>query len=312
MKVGIALGGGGARGFAHIGILQVLSEAGIKCEIIAGTSVGALIGAVYANKSLDGLTARSRQIRFFEIPQLLSPAWSFSGAFSGKRALEFLAEFVSVDMIEELEIPYAAIASDIYSGEVVTITSGNLLDAIRASISIPLVFTPVQRGEMMLVDGGMLDPVPVCAARNLGADVVIAVDLFGQLERPQQAAKGKGEAAPRGTFLSLDTALRYIRSVPSLVSLRDVSDAENVRTPNYFEMLERTLAISQQQLTRYRLTEYPPDILLQPHVGSIGLLDFHRGEEGIAAGRSCAERMLPEINKLLSDASVSSCELTPA
>ncbi|MCB0343907.1 MAG: patatin-like phospholipase family protein [Bdellovibrionales bacterium] len=299
MKLGIALGGGGARGFAHIGILQVLDEAGIHFDAIAGTSIGSLIGAVYANRSLARLTERSKQIRFFEIPQLLSPAWSFSGAFSGKKALDFLREFVSVENIEDLKIPYAAVCADVYSGEVVTISSGNLLEATRASFSIPLIFTPIPKANWMLVDGGMLDPVPVKAAKDLGAEIVIAVDLFGHLEHRQKAAKGSGEEVPKSTFLSLDAAMKYLGSISSMLSLRDLSQEDDVRKPNYFEMLERTLAISQQQLTKYRLSEFPPDVLLQPEVANIGLLDFHRGVEGIKAGRECAERMLPEIKKVL-------------
>lgn len=303
MKLGIALGGGGARGFAHVGILQVLDEAGINFQAISGTSIGSLIGAVYANRSLDRLTERSKQIRFFEIPQLLSPAWSFSGAFSGKKALEFLSEFVTVENIEDLELPYAAVCADVYSGEIVTITSGKLLEATRASFSIPLVFTPIPKDRRMLVDGGMLDPVPVEAARKLGADFVIAVDLFGHLEHRQRAAKGAAKKVPKNTFLSLDSALKYLGSIPSMLSLRDVSEDTTARTPNYFEMLERTLAISQQQLTKYRLSESPPDVLMQPQVANIGLLDFHRGEEGIKAGRECAEEMLPLIEKLIALAS---------
>ncbi|MCB0360545.1 MAG: patatin-like phospholipase family protein, partial [Bdellovibrionales bacterium] len=243
MKLGIALGGGGARGFSHIGVLKSLARAGIQFDVVTGTSIGALVGALYANNKLTQLEEQSKRIRFFDVPLLLSPTVSLSGMFSGRRAMELLAEFVDVETIEDLPVPYAAVACDLYSGEIVSFTSGSLQQAVRASIAIPGVFTPVRSGRRLLIDGGTLEPVPVQAARALGADIVVAIDLFGNRSaRPDHAAKpSDGDTqrvdAPHEVFTNVATVVDYLRSLPKRLSLRDLRDSasEQVGAPNVLE-----------------------------------------------------------------------------
>ncbi len=300
MKLGIALGGGGAKGFAHIGVLKVLKEAGISLDIVAGTSVGALIGAFYADNNLEKLEEETRNIKLTEIPRLLSPTWSRQGFFSGNNALERVGGLLDALTIEQLKKPYAAISVDLITSKVVTFTSGNLRQALRASISIPAVFTPVQYEQMLLVDGGTLEPVPVEATKALGGDFVIAIDLFGN------AAKGW---ETRSLFdlhqlpAPLVTALDYIRSVSAKTPLAewfDPKDEQSVQLPSVIEIIERTLQISQQSITQSRLREFPPNILIQPDVSDIGLLDFHRGDCGIERGIAAATAALPAIETALS------------
>ncbi|HVY54642.1 MAG TPA: patatin-like phospholipase family protein, partial [Thermodesulfobacteriota bacterium] len=181
VKVGIALGGGGAKGFAHIGVLDALGGSGIEFDIVAGTSIGALVGAVYASGNLRELERVSRRYGVKDLPFLLGPAWPRKGLFSGNYIERLLDEIVGVKNIEDLGKPFAAIAVDLNKAEVVTFTTGSLHKAVHASMSIPGLFKPVIDGERILVDGGVLEPVPVSILRRLGADVVVAVDLLSNL-----------------------------------------------------------------------------------------------------------------------------------
>ncbi len=293
MRLGIALGGGGAKGFAHIGVLNALTQAGINCEVVSGTSIGALVGAIYAGGNLGKLEEESLGIKLTDIPRLLSPAWSLEGFFSGKNALERLSDFINVERIEELTKPFAAVSVDLRAGAVHTFTEGPVGEAIRASISIPAVFTPVRVGEHVLVDGGTMEPVPVEAARALGADLVIAVELFGNQSAGEVPREKQTPSASR--LVKVQSALNYLRSLTQKGTTTGIGE----RDSNIIEIIERTLALSQHTLTNLRLQLSPPDFLIQPAVSHIGLLDFHRGVTGIEAGYRAAERVIPELKQRL-------------
>ena len=290
--LGVALGGGGARGFAHIGILQVLEEAGIAAGAVAGTSIGALVGAGYAAGGLDKLAEAARSIRLRDIPTLLSPSWSLSGVFNGTNAVDWLSGLITADQIESLPIPYAAIATDINTGDRVVIKRGALGPAVRASISIPGIFTPVPRGRRMLVDGGIVDPLPVDTARGLGAAFVAAVDLFSDHATVAPLPLEKSNSA-------LEPTLGYLRRLLPAESQTRTRRKRHI--PNAMEVIERTLVISQHELTQARLKSHPPDFLFNPPVGDIGVLDFHRGEEGMELGRETARKYLPELRAALEE-----------
>ena len=295
MKVGIALGGGGARGFAHIGVLKVLEEAGISIDIVSGTSIGALVGAVYASGSLDKLLTAATEIKLTDIPLLMSPSWSLGGIFSGKNALELLQDFVTARRIEELAKPFAAVSVDLKHSSIETFTSGDISQAVRASIAIPGVFTPVCSDGKVLVDGGTLDPVPVRAARALGADIVIAVDLFGAYPAQDPLPDEKP-----GIVQKYQSALTYIRSLSSkLRRSGDGQNQESVTSPTIIEVIENTLAVSQQHLTKLRFKEYPADVVIAPRISSVGLLDFHRGLPVVDIGARAAREALPAIRACL-------------
>lgn len=284
-RPGIALGGGGARGFAHVGILQVLAENGIVPACVAGTSIGALVGAVYAGGGLERLAASSNEIRLLDIPRLLSPSWSLRGVFSGNNVIEWLSGMIEQQTFAELDVPFAALATDIDSGERVVLRDGEVSSAVRASISIPGLFTPIVRDGRTLVDGGLVDPLPVGAAHELGAGFVIAVDLFGD-----EATVSASPSRQRNG--ALDTAMNYIRG---FLRAEDDDGRERHRGPNVLEAIERTMIITQHELTQARLVREPADFRFEPPVGDIGALDFHRGEEGIEIGRETARKRLPEL-----------------
>lgn len=302
-RLGLALGGGGAKGFSHIGVLKTFQDAGIEFDVVAGTSVGALVGAIYLEGQIEKLEQEASRIKITDIPFLLSPAWSIQGIFSGKNALERLSDYVRVQRIEELSKPYAAVSVDLRSGSTVIFTEGDIRVAIRASISVPMVFTPVVMADAVLVDGGTLEPVPVCVARSLGADIVVAVDLFGNSEVRTQTEKSifdEPEVWPK----SVATALHYFKSVSEKVPLPAWFEEKYGKRgfiSNVVEVIERTLAVSQKELTMLRLAAHPADLLIQPAVSGIGLLDFHRGQTGIELGKEAALTALPKLQKLLRD-----------
>jgi NTE family protein len=298
MKNGIALGSGGAKGFAHIGVLNALAQAGIEFDVVAGTSIGALVGAAYAADSLKKLEEASTKIKLTDIPLLLGPTWPKQGLFSGRKVLKLLNEIINVENIEDLSKPFAAVCVDLKNEEIVTFTSGNLHQAIRASIAIPAVFTPVVFEGKCLVDGGVLEPVPVQAARSLGADFIVAVDLLGssrlETTEPETKRSLKEEPCPSGT----SPVTYYLRSIWEKKSLEERFNSKGKarrQEPGIIDIIQRTSVITQKRLTAYRLKEYPPDFVIQPPLSHVGILDFHRGNLTIKIGEEAAKAILPKL-----------------
>jgi NTE family protein len=258
MKLGIALGGGGAKGYAHIGVLKTFTKFGIEFDVISGTSIGALVGAVYASGNLDKLEEIATKFSTVDIPLLLSPTISKQGFFSGKKMGEFLKEIIPESNIEELPKSYSAVCVDLNKPQIVTLTKGNLVTAVRASISIPGIFTPIKSGKQLLVDGGVLEPVPVEAARNMGADIVVAVDLL---------SKSK--------------------------NYRDLQDATII------DIMQKTSIATQQALTKFRMQLHPPDLVIEPDISDLGILDFKNGKKVIKIGEAETKKMIPQIKKLI-------------
>lgn len=194
-RVGVALGSGSARGLAHIGVLRALQEAGIAVHCVAGTSMGAVVGAVYASGKIERMAERLRKLDWAGIVALLDPVFPRSGLIDGQRVAEFVRAHVPGALIEDLALPFAAVATDWETGAEVVARSGELTEAVRASIAVPGIVTPVRSNGRLLVDGGLVNPVPVSVARALGAEVVIAVDLNHDIvsgRRNRVAAKGRG------------------------------------------------------------------------------------------------------------------------
>jgi NTE family protein len=257
-RIGFALGGGSARGWAHVGVIRALEEQGIRPDVVCGTSAGALVAAAYV---LDRLDDFERWLSSLE-PRDVMAYVDFSltgGVVKGQRLLGYFADHVEDRRIEDLTLPYGAVATDLESGSELWLRRGSLMAAVRASISVPALFKPVQVEGRWCIDGGLVNPVPVSLCRALGAEVVIAVDVNGGMlseDRPLDAAAEDVEA-------------------------ERASPAE----PSLFEVIERSLLISQARLTRLRLSLDPPDVLLRPAVGHIGFVEFHRAGECFEAGR---------------------------
>ena len=296
MKVGIALGSGGARGFAHIGILKILTKANIDCTVVTGSSIGALVGAAYAAGNLHLLEKAVHDISLADLPRLLSPTWSLSGFFSGKNALELLMNVIGVEKIEDLPKTFASVSTDLQTSSIIPCTNGDLRSALRSSMAIPAVFTPVTTASQILVDGGLLEPVPVEICKQLGADFVIAVDLFGET----YCSLEPEETKTANTLWPSDirTALQYLRSLPNRLCFMGLEpDKSSMAQPatNIISIIERTLAIAQRAITEARLSKNKPDVILKPPVSHVGLLDFHRSKPVIEIGEITALEKLEEI-----------------
>jgi len=294
MKIGIALGGGGAKGFAHIGVLKALTEAGIELDFVSGTSIGALVGAVYAAGKLDSLERLSKSYGMTDIPFLLGPTWPSKGLFSGSYVERLLNETAHVHNIEDLGKPYAAVSVDLNKAEVVTFTEGPLNRAVRASMSIPGLLTPVSHNDMLLVDGGVLEPVPVRAVRSMGAKLVVAVDLLSNL-----SPVGEGEEKTAASFTD------YMRSIAEKFYMEGIFDAGTEEAKfnlSLIEIVQRSSIIAQRRLTEYSFRENPPDIVIDPPLSHIKVLDFHRGEHIMKLGYEAGQKSVQAISGLISGA----------
>lgn len=292
-RVGIALGSGSSRGWAHIGILRALTEQGIEPDIVSGCSIGALVGAAYAVGTLDDLEQWVRSLTMLEVARFLELNLSFNGFVDTERLEKFLRRHVfrKEEHIENLKRSFAAVATDLETGREVWFTKGPVLDAVWASIAMPGLFPPVHHEERWMVDGGLVNPVPVSLCRSLGADIVIAVNLNGDilgkhLSQKQQPVEDAG---------FIGTLKRKVKKYsPSLLE----SAKADHSPPALLSSLAASLNILQDRITRSRMAGDPPDLLLAPRLSHIGLLEFHRVNEAVQEGRECVQRASEELQRL--------------
>ena len=294
-RLGLALGAGGARGIAHMGVLFGLAEAGIAVDAIAGTSIGALVGALWATGQLEVFERDLRGHELSHLVRYLDPVWPREGLLSGDRAAEYLRSLVGDWRIEDLPIPYAAVAVDLVSGEEVWIRSGRLLDAVRASISLPGIFVPVRQGARLLVDGAIRNPVPVSPLELLGAEVRVAVNLHSQPVRELGPRVRRHSVVSRigGAF---ENGLARLRGRPPAP---EEPEPDLPAGPNLVEILTASMSVLEHEIARHRLAHEPVDVVLTPDVRGIRSFEFHKAELAIAAGRSELEAKLPQIRALL-------------
>ena len=296
--IGLVLGSGAARGFAHIGVIHALEAAGIVPDIIVGTSVGALVGGCYAAGKLDPLEEWSLSLTRRRVFGYLDVRIGGSGLISGGRLAARLHQSIGAAVIEDLPVRFAAIATEVGTGHEVWLARGSLALALRASYALPGIFPPICLGNRWLVDGALVNPMPVSVARALGARVVIAVNL--NADRFGRGATISGHGADAG---DLDRATP-LENAGGLFGLRGMFGAEraikrqfvaNRERPGFSTVMIESFNIMQDRLTRMRLAGDPPDVHIHPRIGQVGFLDFHRAAESIAAGRAAAESMLEPI-----------------
>jgi NTE family protein len=294
--IGLALGGGAARGFAHIGVIRTLAAKGLTPDIITGTSIGAVVGGCFAAGRMDDFETWSRSLTRRSLLSYLDVSFSGSGLLSGTRLVEKLTEGIGDLTIDKLPLRYAAIATEIDTGHEIWLTRGRLVDAMRASYALPGIFPPVRLGERWLVDGALVNPVPVSVARALGARLVIAVnvntDLFGRGSTvPDQGAAEppiEEEVATRslfGIFGSERNAKRRILGTAT--------------RPGLSTVMVEAFNVMQDRITRARLAGDPPDLMVNPRVGGIGLFDFHRAADAIGLGAEATERALEGFDEVI-------------
>ena len=292
LKTGLALGSGSARGWAHIGVIRALEEAGFKPDIICGTSIGALVGGAYAAGQLDRLENWVGGLNWKSVVGLLDLTLD-GGLVKGKVVTDFFRAHFEDRDIRELPRPFAAVATHLTSGREIWLQQGSLIDAIRASMAIPGLFTPAQRDGELLVDGALVNPVPVSLCRALGADIVIAVDLnadrLGGYLSETHAAETALKTEPAGR---IDAMLGRIRS--RLGWLRSGPPSSD-DMPSVIDVLTGSINIMQVRITRSRLAGEPADILIRPQLSHMAFMDFHRAAPAIEEGRRAAEEVLPQL-----------------
>jgi NTE family protein len=300
VKLGLALGGGAARGWAHIGALQALNEAGIRPDIIAGTSIGAVVGGCYAAGRLDELTEFALQLTPARVLALLDVHVG-SGLISGDRLGRRLTENLEGLTIEKLPLRFAAIATEFNTGHEIWLTRGSLINALRASYALPGIFDPRRIGGRWLMDGALVNPVPVTAARALGAEIVVAVNLSGAGYGRGTVIQDFGDAEP-GTLAEAVAAeqerglLSPVREAAS--RMRDLFRRRR-GTPGFAQVMIDAFNVTQDRITRARLAGDPPDVIASPQLSEIGLFEFHRAAAIIAAGRESVLRALPQIHEVM-------------
>ena len=296
-RVGIALGAGGARGLAHIGLLRTLDEAGIRIDAVVGTSIGAVVGAAYAAGQLDVLEERVRRLVWSDVVRMFDPVWPRSGLLSGSRAADWLGSLLGDWRIEDLAIPFGSVAVDLVSGKEVLLREGRVLDAIRASFSIPGLFVPHMHGGMALVDGAIRNPVPVSALEELGAEINLGVNLHATPVREIGGPRLRSRSSVANRLL--DAVDERVGRFRRRSSRRANRSEETTSGPNLFEVLTSSMTIIEHELARHRLAHDPVDVVLTPDVHGIRSFEFHKARSAIHAGEREAEVRIPEIQKVL-------------
>lgn len=309
-KLGIALGSGASRGWAHIGVLNALDEAEISVDFVSGTSIGSVVGAVYSIGDNKEFEKFARNIDWKSIVSFIDITFPGSGLIQGKRVFRMLSEYYKDIKIEDLSIPYCAVAADVLTGEEVRFNSGKVADAVRASVAIPGVFTPFKYRGRILVDGGIVNPVPVNIVREMGADVVIAVDLNScRVEGSESNIKKmpgrestpdhkKAEETERNKRI-LEMLEEKYREITGSIKTKFDSLRSKEHFPNILEIIDNTTHIMQRSITENQFKTSTPEIIIEPQLGDFRLLDFDRAEEAIREGYKLTRQKMGDIKNLL-------------
>ncbi len=306
--IGLVLGSGASRGWAHIGALEALDEAGIPVDMIAGCSVGSYVGAIYASGGLASLKEFVLRMDGKKIFSYFDVVFPRHGLLDGSRKLrEMLSAHTAATTFEELGIPLLMVATDLEAGDKVVLKSGDLFVALRATMSLPGLFSPVRVHGRWLVDGGLVDPVPVGLVRAMGADVVIAVDLNSGLvsrqRREHLAAKRRGETeeAQKDEASELVKKLsEYYDSAESVVKkkIREVLSIDE-DMPDIMNTVSTAIGIMQERITRINLAVEPPDVLIQPRLGELRMMDFDHVEKAIEEGYLGIRERIADIRMMI-------------
>ncbi len=304
--IGLALGGGAARGWAHIGILKKLDEAGIRPRVVVGTSIGAVVGGSWAAGKLPELEAFARGLTKRSMLGLMDFHIPGSGLLAGDRLKRSLEEQFKGQLIEELPVKFAAVSTEIATGHEIWLTRGPLSDAMRASYALPGIFVPVQLAGRWLIDGALTNPVPVQVARALGAEMIIAVNLHTDVLGRSGVIREHGveptlaviptpqqDEARHGLVAAVYGAAGRWRS--PFRGSPESEKADKSVAPGILSVMLDAFNITQDRIARQRLAGDPPDVMVSPKIGGIGLTEFHRAEESIAAGEAAAMKVIDDI-----------------
>ncbi len=299
-SIGLALGGGAARGFAHIGVLRALIAHGIKPDVIVGTSIGAVAGGCYAGGQLDAFEQWARGLTRRGILSYLDISLAGAGLIGGGKISALLDTVLADTMIEALPIRFATITTEVGTGHEIWLTRGRLVDALRASYALPGIFPPVMLGGRWLVDGALVNPVPVSAARALGARLVIAVnlnaDMLGRGVTISSHGSDENDLRYREELAKQPGGLRRLFGPERSLKRQFLGGTERPGIPT---VMVDAFNIMQDRVTRARLAGDPPDVTISPRIGHIGWFDFHRAQEAIEIGERTAQRTLDLVDEAI-------------
>ncbi len=305
--VALVLGSGSSRGWAHIGAIEALEDEGVPIDFISGCSVGSYVGAIYASGSLASLKRFVLSMDGQKVFSYFDVVFPRSGLLDGtKKVAELFSMHTSVQRFSELNIPLMMVATDLQRGEKVVLRSGNLLQALRATMSVPGLFAPARFKGRWLVDGGIVDPVPVGVARASEADVVIAVDLNSGIISRRMNKPKKNEIeksvleAPRFKSELLTKLTDYYETAETNFKNK-INDllGRDAHTPDIIDTVMTSINIMQERITRINLAVEPPDILVQPRLGALKMMDFHQVESAIEEGYIGVKEKMEDIKALL-------------
>ncbi|MEH6549475.1 MAG: patatin-like phospholipase RssA [Pseudomonadales bacterium] len=318
LKIGLALGSGSARGMAHIGVIRAMEQLGVKPDIICGSSVGSLIGAAYTIGKMDELGSWISELSTGDILRYMDIRLAAGGGFAhGQKLMDHLRETMGEHQIESLPLQFAAVATDLHSGREIWLKEGSIWDAVRASIALPGILTPVAYRHHWLVDGGLVNPVPVSVCRAMGADIIIAVNLNGDLvgrhtvaqksvhentvsplQSPSESSEDTEtpEQAEANFLSQLSNSIKD-KTQPLLDQWRKPSDT----LPGIFDVIAGSINIMQDRITRSRLAGEPADILISPRLAHIGLLEFERANDAIEEGGNAVRRQIDQLRELITE-----------
>jgi NTE family protein len=302
--IGLALGGGAARGFAHIGIVRALIAHGIMPDVVVGTSIGAVVGGAYATGHLDTLEEWARSLQPRSLLGYLDIRLNGSGLIGGTKLAAEIETTLGEYRIEDLPVKFATVATEVRTGHEIWLTHGSMVNAMRASYALPGIFSPVLIGDRWLVDGALVNPVPVSAARALGAEIVIAANLSSDVFTHSTTIFSHGSTADPSVSVAVET----VPEPPPKRGLGKFFSAERTMKREFFggdgrpgisTVMVDAFNIMQDRITRARLAGDPPDLLITPRVGQIGFFDFHRADDLIAHGARAAERAIDSIQEAI-------------
>jgi NTE family protein len=296
LKIGLALGSGAARGMSHIGVINALATMGIEPAIVCGTSVGSLVGASYAAGKLDTLESWARSLSRLDVARFIDINTSFTGFVDTDRFHDFLNEHVASDdaVIEDLPKAYASVATDLETGREVWLNEGSVIQSVWASMSLPGLFPAIKHNNSWLVDGGLVNPIPVSVCRAMGADIVIAVNLNGDIVGKHFERVSARKRTGNGVGDKINELVKEYTNI-SLFEDRDEVD----QPPRLLDAIAGSINIFQDRITRSRMAGDPPDIMLSPKLSDLGLLELYRSDEAIEEGMKCVERLRSEIEYVL-------------
>lgn len=308
MKLGVVLGSGSARGWAHIGILNQLSRLGIKPDIVTGSSIGALVGAAVANHRLEELEGWVRSLDNWQVLGLLDWGLGRGGLISGEKVFEKVTDTIGTLEFSDLHMPFGAVTTDLLTGREVWLTEGKVKDALRCSCAIPGILAPAKYEGRWMVDGATVNPIPVSLCRALGADFVIAIDLNSEKSYAQakleeaKAVQAELESHSAEAIPLPEEQIQDIEniekngfeklishSVEYMKQLKEKPKTNKVKTPDLFAVMSGCIDIMQDRITRSKLAGDPPDLVLQPKLAKYGIMEFDRADELIKEGEKCVE-----------------------